>query len=128
MFDAFDHEHNGTTGVHDNSSIIMSQYEIGTATTDGTDDYNIFLSNSALDCDFVFMWLLDDDNPTPGVQFSLFGRSESMTGDNTARFEQGAAGFDANYIQSIGTGVIQSGNGWYNYGSGTIFGYLAIGV
>jgi hypothetical protein len=65
-----------------------------------TDDTNVYLSDTDLDIDMIWLWSADYGY--------MFFRSESMAGDNTQSTDNVA--FVANYIQSVGTGTFQLGD------------------
>ena len=111
----FTEEHT-VAGVHNPDPYVNShKIEAGTYVGDDTDNRNIALSSSI---DIKYLIIFFDD---PGAART---KSESMVGDTTKPETQAA--FDANEIQSLGTGTFQLGDGVVN-NSAFIYYFLAIG-
>jgi hypothetical protein len=121
MFDAFDHEHNGTTGVHDTDP-ITGVYELDTYDGVDTDGTDIILSNPDLNIKFLLISGLIGSSITTVI------RSESMSGDTT--FDPGTEvpGFLTDRIQNLGTGEFEVGTHAHVNNSSYSYIYLAIGV
>jgi hypothetical protein len=94
----------------------FGRIESGTYTGNSTDDRDISLTYS-IDIKYL---LVISDTATAAT------RNESMSGDNTKR--EATAAFQANFIQSLGTGTFQVGNAAAINLTDTPFYYIAIGA
>jgi hypothetical protein len=106
-FTNYDTEYGSGTGEHDADGDHMADLTTNcwyqeplTYQGNGADDRNISTSDASLDIKFIRIW--------DGAVAYTFFKSEDMAGDST-RDTNNAAGFVANYIQSVGTGTFQVG-------------------
>jgi len=109
---AFLHEHLNS-GVH-NISTFTPKIEIGTYEGDGNDDRNITLTVTDLDIQYIIAGAGD-----------FVSKTESLAGDNSKVND--TAAFQANYIQSVGTGTFQVGDDNDVNQNGITYYFMAIG-
>ncbi len=115
-FTNFCAQHDYSTGLHATTGCVFS--EAGTYTGNDADNRNIPLINTSLIINFLMIWRADTEFPVLVIS--------EMDADDTKELETSA--FQADMIQSIGTGTFQVGTDAAVNAAATTYYYLAVGT